>query len=375
MPSDVVVIGAGIVGCAVARALAPDHRVLVLDRADVAAGATGRAAGLITPAAAYADLPAVARYADAFVRAYHRHRGVQFISRASVEPVPAGDAALAKRRVERLAADGAPVSFLDPDAAAAAHPHLDLDGFDGVVRFDRAGYLDPWTYAHALLADAHSYGADLRTGIEVTDLRTADGAIVGVETDLTTFHADAVVVAAGWRTPTLLDDTFDGDVPLQPYRSQCAIVDVAADVRDCAMGVAPDGRYFRPTVDGNLLVGGRAETVDDPANADPTVDDDFLADAADLADRLLRTPGSPTAVEGWAGVDVATPDARPIVDAPAGPTGLLVATGFTGLGVSFAPVAAALVRSLILGEEGLPRGPFALGRFDSPEKYPFLEEP
>lgn len=45
---DVVVVGAGVVGCISAYQLAPDHDILVLDAGQVAGETTGRSSGLIT---------------------------------------------------------------------------------------------------------------------------------------------------------------------------------------------------------------------------------------------------------------------------------------------------------------------------------------
>ena len=72
-------------------------------------------------------------------------------------------------------------------------------------------------------------------------------------------------------------------------------------------------------------------------------------------------------VNGWAGIDGATPDTRPVVDAPdEGPAGLVVATGFHGRGVMTAPVAATAVRELVGGEPApFALSTFALDRFDS----------
>lgn len=45
--ADVVIVGAGVVGCATARELAPDHDVVVLDKGQPASGAAGHAAGIV----------------------------------------------------------------------------------------------------------------------------------------------------------------------------------------------------------------------------------------------------------------------------------------------------------------------------------------
>ena len=99
-----------------------------------------------------------------------------------------------------------------------------------------------------------------------------------------------------------------------------------------------------------------------PEGASENEDEAFRDHVVELLPRFGRA----RFVNGWAGVDGATPDTRPIVDAPEeAPDGLVVATGFHGRGVMIAPVAAA-VRSLADGTEPpFPLAPFELDRFDS----------
>ncbi|WP_154020450.1 FAD-dependent oxidoreductase [Halorubrum halophilum] len=77
--------------------------------------------------------------------------------------------------------------------------------------------------------------------------------------------------------------------------------------------------------------------------------------------------GALRVVDGWAGIDGATPDTRPIIDSPGdAPDGLVIAAGFHGRGVMSAPVARRLIRSLVAAEDSpLPSEPFSLDRFSS----------
>jgi len=137
---------------------------------------------------------------------------------------------------------------------------------------------------------------------------------------------------------------------------------------DFPMGWIPGEHvYFRPEHNGDLLVGGWSFAEGDPDAASDSEDEAFRDHVADLVPRFLREADRARYVDGWAGVDGATPDTRPIVDAPGdAPDGLVVATGFHGRGVMTAPVAATAVRSLLGGESPpFPIDCFALDRFDS----------
>jgi len=124
--------------------------------------------------------------------------------------------------------------------------------------------------------------------------------------------------------------------------------------------------YFRREENGDLLIGGWSFAEDDPAAASRDADEAFRDHVAALVPRFLRTEGDLRVVDGWAGIDGATPDTRPIIDAPNdAPAGVIVATGFHGRGVMTAPTAGALVRAHVTGEDPpVPAAPFRLSRFD-----------
>ena len=371
---DAIVVGAGVVGCAVARELAAERDVLVVERGQIAGEATAFAAGEITMSPSYTDEPAIADHANDFFREYDGTGEFTYAERPSVELVPPEREGEARRRVERLSGEGVGVSFLEPDEVEARYPRFDLSGFAGAVRHEDTGFVDPYTFAVTLAEDARNRGATILTDTPVTELRTSEEAVVGVETEAGDFDAPTVVVAAGWRTERFLSEWVQ--LPVRPYRTQCVVLEPDDELRsEFPMGWVPGEHvYFRPERNGDLLVGGWSFAEDDPERASEREDEAFRDHVADLVPDFLRGFDRARFVNGWAGVDGATPDTRPIVDAPgdrpesdvAAPEGLVVATGFHGRGVMTAPVAATAVRELVGGADApFPLEPFALDRFDS----------
>jgi len=367
-PDRVIVVGAGVAGCASARELAPDHEVRVLDREGVAAGATGLAAGVIAPTLFYRDLPAAARHANAFFRAFDGTAGFSFTERPRLDVIRPDGARAARETAAKLADEGFPVAWLDAEDVAASYPRVRPDGFAGAVEYGDAGWVDPHEYATALAAAAAGRGATVETGVTVEALLVEDGRTVGVATDAGPRYGDRVVVAAGPATPGLVDVP----LPVRAYRTQCVVLDPAEPPGESfPIGRIGDlGLYFRPERGGGLLVGGAHEPVDDPAAASRDADESFTLEVADAIPDLLAGFTDAGIASDWAGVDAATPDARPIVDAPtAGPDGLVVATGFNGLGIMASPIAGSLVRALVTGEPApVPRAAFALDRFDRADR-------
>ena len=365
--ADVVIVGGGVIGCAAARLLASDHDVVVVERGQLASEATALAAGEITISPSYTDYPAVAKHANGFFREYDGTGEFHYERRQSVELVPADRNGEARRRSERLSSDGHDVEYIDADTVETQFSGFDLDEeFVGGIRHGETGFVDPYTFAMTLADDATERGATFHTETAVTDILVEEGSVTGVETDEGTVEAPTVLVAAGWRTPEFLDGITP--IPVRPYRTQCIVLDLGTDVDESfPMGWIPGEHvYFRPELNGDVLIGGWSFATDDPLGASRNADEEFIQHVADLAPKFLADGDRARFVNGWAGVDGATPDTRPIIDAPKdAPDGLVVATGFHGRGVMTAPVAATLVRSIVTGEEtDLPREPFAIDRFE-----------
>lgn len=368
---DVVVVGGGVSGCASAYHLAPDHEVAIVERGQVAGEASGLAAGLVAPTLFYSDQPAVARHANAWFDEFDGTAGFSFHRRPRIEFIQPDSEDAARDRATRLADEGFPVSFLEPDAVEAAYPWFDASRFCGAVEYRDTGWVDPYQYTVALRDAAEDRGVDVHTGTRVEGFVEADGTVAGVETETGTLPADHVVVAAGFRTPDLLGDRVG--LPVKPFRLQCAVLrpeDPLGD--DFPLGrVAREDLYFRGELNGDLLVGGGEylEADPEPVASGVGIDESFRQHVAATIPTFLTGLGDPAFVNGWAGIDAATPDTLPVLDAPEdAPEGLVVSTGFNGLGMVNSPVAAGAVRALVTGEDpGFPLEPFALDRFPGPD--------
>lgn len=360
MPSrtyDVVVVGAGVVGCIAAYRLATDHDVLVVEKDTVAGDATSRASGALTTPSVYPEDPALGQHAMAFFRAFDGTGTFSFTEREKVQPVGPAVEADARADAER---DG--VAFLDPDAVEHRYPDLfvDLSEYAGVLEYRDTGLADPSAYAHSLRYAAETRGAAFRTDTAVEDVLVEGGRVTGVRTEYGVVAADTVVVATNWYTRELLEGVLE--VPVRPFRWNAMVFDLGRDVSHYPIGAETGLEiYWRPTRAGNLLVGGGEHLVTDPTSP-PGITDAFRETVREEVSGLLaglegaelvKTECCPTA-------DSATPDTWPIIDAPdEGPDGLVVATGFQRGGIMTSPVAGTAIRSLVTGEDA----PFSLDRF------------
>lgn len=364
---DVVIVGGGVGGCAAAYRLATDHEVAIVERGGIAGEASGLAAGLVAPTLFYAERPDVARHANAWFREFDGTAGFSFHRRPRVEFIQPDSEELARDRAAGLADDGFPVSYLEPDAVEREYPWFDASRFAGAVEYADTGWVDPYQYTVALQRAAEDRGADVFTNTPVVDLRAGEAG-PAVELPERSLSAGHVVVAAGWRTRDVLAASVS--LPVRPFRLQCAVLSHEEPLDDgFPLGrVAREDLYFRGELNGDLLVGGGEYLEDDPVPiaSGAGIDDAFRRHVATTIPTVLPAFDRAEFVDGWAGVDAATPDTRPIVDSPAGLADeVVVATGFNGLGMVNSPVAAAAVRAHVTGESApFPLAPFAVDRFD-----------
>ena len=398
--ADVVVVGAGVVGCATAfRAARAGLRTVVLDaRARPATLTTAAATGAYRLQFDNAQELALVRegvelYEDFADRAglpgYDiglRRQGYLFCAR--------DDASVDRQRelVGRQRAFGLDdVELLDGDEVRRRFPYI----ADTVrsARFRAGdGFIDQvrlaWGYA---LAASGGPGVDRPIGSaestfvlgqRVVGLRTVGGRIVAVETHDGTIAAPLVVLATGpflARTAALAGI----DLPIAPTRRQKVVVAAAPEVPpDAPMTIDEEtGAHWRPALRGAFVLLTERETApSEPAWSVPT--------SADFAFRLLD-PASPDAVAhvapfwhdiwergvNWllqAGQYEYTPDHRPFI----GTTqvdGLWVNGGWSGHGVMGSGGGSRLLIDAITGRE---TGPDWGLRVDGPKGNPFrLDRP
>jgi sarcosine oxidase, subunit beta len=351
---ELTILGAGIAGCALAHHLARlgVRPIVLYDPATPAAGATGRAAGVVTEQLWNEWDVAVAReskeeYSALAARwdptAYTVNGFARFTRDAVASEV-------LESAVRRLRQWGVEVSALAPGELAERIPGGRFDDVRGAIWSAGDAVVTPSALTEIYAEQARTQGVDVRLGTPLTALRRESGAWE-LATGGRTVRSDLLVVAAGAWSKRLLA-RLGHAVPLAPYRTQAAVLRPSAP----ASATFPSAHdldldvYVRPEANGRILAGDGTELVEvDPDTFRPGGDEPFVAHLAESF--AVRFPGWADAelVRAWAGVCTSTPDRRPLVGPVDATTGLFAITGFNGFGVMRAGGAAKRLATAIAG--------------------------
>jgi D-amino-acid dehydrogenase len=378
--ADVVVIGGGAIGAAVAYELTRrGATVTVLERDRGPDGCSFGNAGLICPshAEALASLDSIRsgvgwvgrRDSPLYLRP--RLPLLPWLARFGAAALPRRSAAataalrtLAAASLElheRLAGGGLATGFArrgilsvyeseralaragDVIAAAAARalePSVS-PGIAGAVYHAGEAHCDPGAFVRALLAAS---GAEVRTGVEVLRLRRSNGRIDALDTTAGTLRAGTVVLAAGTWSRELARQV-GVHLPLEAAKGYHLELE-APGLRSRVPVYMEEAKVTATPINGRLRLGGTLEL----SGLDLAVDPVRVRAIARAAARTLRLPGDARTVAVWRGLRPCTPDGLPVIGTADGIDNMMLATGHAMLGITLAPVTGEIVASLIGGE-------------------------
>ena len=361
---EVLIVGAGVVGCAVAwRLQQAGVRCTVLERSIPGAEASSAAGGILAPQAE-ADGPgpflelclASRALYPAFVRELREASDVDVAFRpCGVLAVRFDDVGVeeVRQRIGWQRARGLEASWLDAAATRALEPELS-PAIHGAAHFPGDAVVDNRLLVSALTIAAVRAGARFVT-TQVHALVERGGRVVGVATDQGELGGDAVVVAAGAWT-ALVPGALGSPAAVRPARGQMVMVRNRAPI--CRHVVFGAHGYAVPRTDGRLILGSTVEF----AGFEKQVTAGGLAAVLGVGLQLFPGLAGAPVVETWAGFRPHTPDGLPVLG-PAPQPGLFLASGHFRNGILLTPITAALLSETILGRPvSLDLTPFRVDR-------------
>ena len=347
---DAIIIGAGIVGAACAEALARDGwRVMILERGFPGCGATAAAMGHLV---AMDDSPAQLALTAYGLRLWHARRAelapeAEWLSSGTLwiaEDEDQLEGARAKCVLYREAGVAADVAT--GRELSELEPHL-RPGLAGGICVPDDAVLYPPAAARWLLDRARASGAELREGVTVTGV--ASHAVQTSDGDL---HAEVVIVATGAHAPALIPE-----LPIVPRRGHLIVTDRYPGF--CAHQLVELGYLasahtlhatsvafnVQPRVTGQMLIGSSREL----AGWDGAVSRDVVRQLVDRALYFMPALAGVNVLRVWTGFRPATPDALPLVGSWPALSGVWVAAGHEGLGITTSLATAQIIADQLAG--------------------------
>jgi sarcosine oxidase subunit beta len=358
--AEVIVVGAGVVGCSLALHLARSGaRVTVFDKAgEVCAGMSARSGALLrmhytfAPEAelAWKSLGYFANWEAMVGRDAERH-GCGFVRTGFAIVVGPPNVEKLRANIAMMRAVGIDTSVVEPAELQSLEPAINVDDVALAAYEPQSGYADPVATTRSMAEAAARHGAAFKLGVPIGAIETASGRIRGVvDAAGIRYAADAVCVAAGPWTDRLLKP-LGAAIGIRAERAQIASFKRPSTLKHCGCIDTISGSYFRPQGDAETLIGlgdVKAEYEPDPDSFREDNDADFVTEVAErLAHRVPAMAGAGYS-RGHAGIYDVSPDSRAVMGPVPEVGGLYVAAGFSGTGFKTAPAVGAAMAELIL---------------------------
>lgn len=374
---DVLVIGGGIVGCAVARELTRlDVSVLLVEKCnDVACGASSRNDGCIHPGIDLHKGQQKLKYVLAGNKAYTalaEELGLQlkrwaqtfiFSTKWENAIIPP----LYKLRAKQLGVEG--VRHLTPKQLKEIEPNPP-QWATGAMYMATAGMVSPYKTTIALIDNAIENGAKVSLNTYVKGMKVENGKIVSVDTNRGTVYPKAVVNCAGIYSDVIADMAGDRTFTIHPRKG----TDIILDKKRVGYALSSYARsYFAPlppearpdnkeqvghtkgggvmrTVDGNILVGPDAHEVPSREDYSTSMQDiDNIIKKQKLAQPMLNKGD---VITYFSGTRAATYEEDFVVRRGIFTSNIYEAAGIQSPGITAAPAIACDIRDWVKQDLG-----------------------
>lgn len=364
--ADIVIIGAGIIGCSIAYhlSLLGNARVTVVEQDLICSGSTGRSAGGIRQ---QFGTELNIRLSQESVRMFERmpeelgtdpgFRRIGYLFLASSD----AEMRMFQRNVALQRRMGVPVQIVSVEEIQRIVPYLRLDGIVGGTHCAADGYAAPYEVTMGYAAQARRRGVKIHEQRGVTGILKDEHTVQGVMTSAGPIHAPIVVNAAG-PAAGRIGDMAGVPVPIKPYRRQLFTTHpLPAFASEPPLTVDYHRNwYFRGELGGCLFSGPK----DEQSTFDTNVNWEHLAESVEQAVVRLPLLADAEIHRGWAGLYEITPDSNAILGPVPELAGFFVAGGHSGHGFQHGPMTGKLMAEMILtGRTSIDVASLSIQRF------------
>jgi len=364
--ADAVIIGGGVMGCAIAYNLAKEGlKPIVIEKSDIGGEASGSNGGGVRQSARnLKEMPLAMESIQIYGR-LHEELGmdVEYVREGNLRLCTSEEELETMRQsIENQKTTGLELEMLDRKQVLAINPYVGKKVI-GAGFCPTDGHVNPFLVTYGFFKKAKSLGAQFYTHEEAREIHLQKGKIAAVVTDKNTFETDLVVDAAG-TAGRKVANMVRLDFPMRPLFSEAMITEPYPALFKQMIGHAKGLFYGRQTFHGPFFWGGFVGTEEfiyregkplfhyiGPAISQLVID--FFPVLKDI--HVIRE---------WSGLIAQMSDGIPVLGFAQEVPGFVFATGFSGHGFGLAPVIGRLISELIMDcTTSIPISDFCYGRF------------
>ena len=364
MTTDILIIGAGVVGCALARVLSRyDADITVLDRgADVAEGASKANSGIVH--AGFDAHPGTLKAklnveGAAMYPALCQELGVPYSQPgALVIGFDGEDRKTLENLVEQGRQNGVPgVKLIEREEVLALEPNTNPEVLCALYA-PTSGLTSPYEMTFALADHAAVNGVKFRLNEEVASVAKGEDGLWHVRATSGEYTCRIVVNCAGVGSAVIHNMMADDELTIINRRGQYYLMDrmdpmpFKMTMFQCPTKMGK-GVLVSPTVHGNLLLGPSAEDI--PDGFDTATTGDILAFVLDKSRLTWPAASIRGAITNFSGIRAHEAKGDFVIGAVKGQENAYETVGVESPGLSSAPAIAEMLGAQIAGEQGLKR--------------------
>jgi len=348
--ADVVIVGGGINGCAIAYYLAQKGMdVVVLEKRYLGSGATGSCGAGIRQQWSTRENTELAINSVRIFESLSEELGMD------IEFTQGGyliinhdeaDELQAKKNVKMQQSLGLDVSLIDSDKIKEIAPILDMKGMNAVsgTFCPSDGHANPFKTTFAYATKAKEYGAEMFTHTTVTGIDTKKGQVSKVHTDKGSIKTSVIVDAAGvWSKD--IAHMAGITIPNIALRKEVLVTERMQPMFKAMVISFKDGIYFSQQPEGNIVGGIPIPEERQGFYTMPTFS--FLRHMSQTLTRYVPSLVHINMLRHWTGFYDVTPDARPILGEDPQVKGFIHCHGFSGHGFMLSPMVSMMISDFI----------------------------
>jgi len=353
--AEVVVVGGGVHGCAIAYYLSSlgCTDVMLMEKGYLAGGATGRsAAGIrhqfgtrVNCRLALENVKMFSGLKDEldYPWSLEFEQGGYLLLAFSESQLQ-----VLRNNVSLQRTLGIDSQILGPHEVISMFPLINPDGLWGASFCAKDGHASPWHVTWAYARAALRAGVKIRRHCEVTAIRRVGSGFV-VHSNVHDVSCRAVVNAAGAQGAVSVGKMVGLELPIYSERHQAAVTEPVERVLPCMILSFEDGTWCKQTPSGNFIMGIGDPNEEKGFNMAGSWQ--FLHEVALKVSKRMPDLKGLRVIRQWAGLYDITPDSQAILGPVEEVPGYFLDVGWSGHGFQFAPSAGLCVAQQVLGME------------------------